>query len=289
VWQATYLPYGQEWPGLGASGSPPPNHYKFTGKERDAESGLDYFGARYYSSSYGRFITPDWATAPTAVPYAEFGDPQSLNLYTYVGNNPITRFDTDGHCWPISECAAAVQNAVTAVTEIAFKATAERGFVGTAATIATVGEIVNGTVDAFRAGESIGACVDSCNGQQMADAVGQDLGRTAGLVGMAAAGGEAVLEKVTQRALTKAATEALDTVGPGKGGLGFPGFDKATTGSAQVQNGMVIGFTATWHVQGTSINEQIQTRYVTPIPQADFLQGKGLPAAAYPVSVEKQK
>jgi RHS repeat-associated protein len=37
--------------------------YKFTSKERDAESGLDMFGARYYGSSLGRFMTPDWATA----------------------------------------------------------------------------------------------------------------------------------------------------------------------------------------------------------------------------------
>jgi len=75
----------------------------------------------------------------------------------------------------------------------------------------------------------------------------------------------------------------------GAASLGFPGFDKATAGSAQVQNGMVVGLTGTFHVQGTSINEQIQTQYVTPIPQADFLQGKGLPAAGYPVSVEKQQ
>src|SRR5712664_2001863 len=58
------------------------NHYKFTGKERDAESGLDYFGARYYPNGLGRFITPDWAAKATAVPYADFTDPQSLNLYT---------------------------------------------------------------------------------------------------------------------------------------------------------------------------------------------------------------
>jgi len=58
-----------------------------TGKERDAESGLDDFDARYYSSSLGRFVTPDWAAKPTAVPYAEFGNPQSLNLYGYVHNN----------------------------------------------------------------------------------------------------------------------------------------------------------------------------------------------------------
>jgi len=57
------------------------NHYKFTGKERDTETQLDYFGARYYSSLAGRFITPDWAAKAAAEPYANFGDPQTLNRY----------------------------------------------------------------------------------------------------------------------------------------------------------------------------------------------------------------
>src|SRR5207245_8772013 len=73
------------------------NHYKFTGKERDAETNLDYFGARYYSNGLGRWVTPDWAAKATAVPYAEFSDPQSLNLYGYVRNVPTVRFDEDGH------------------------------------------------------------------------------------------------------------------------------------------------------------------------------------------------
>jgi RHS repeat-associated protein len=72
--------------------------YQFTGKERDSESGLDMFGARYYGSSLGRFMTPDWATTPIDVPYANFGNPQSLNLYSYVKNNPTTVGDPDGHC-----------------------------------------------------------------------------------------------------------------------------------------------------------------------------------------------
>ena len=71
-----------------------------TGKERDSESGLDKFGARYYGSSLGRFMTPDWATKPISVPYAEFGDPQTLNLYGYVRNNPLSKADADGHCYP---------------------------------------------------------------------------------------------------------------------------------------------------------------------------------------------
>ena len=58
------------------------------------------FGARYYGSSLGRFMTPDWAAKPTSVPYANFGNPQSLNLYSYVQNNPTTTGDPDGHVGP---------------------------------------------------------------------------------------------------------------------------------------------------------------------------------------------
>src|SRR5258708_14478341 len=86
-----YQPYGEQ-----SSGDTGTTH-KFTGEERDGESGLDDFDARYYSSTMGRFMTPDWAGSPTAVPYAHFGNPQSLNLYSYVENNPTTVGDPDGH------------------------------------------------------------------------------------------------------------------------------------------------------------------------------------------------
>lgn len=80
-------------------GGQPPVADKFTGKERDTESGLDMFGARYYASSLSRFMTPDWAAGPNPVPYASFGDPQTLNLYGYVRNNPLSKADLDGHGW----------------------------------------------------------------------------------------------------------------------------------------------------------------------------------------------
>jgi RHS repeat-associated protein len=70
---------------------------KFTGKEHDNESGLDDFGARYFSSSMGRWANPDWSARPATVPYAQFGDPQSLNLYLYVRNDPVSQADADGH------------------------------------------------------------------------------------------------------------------------------------------------------------------------------------------------
>ena len=73
------------------------DRYQFTAKERDAESGLDNFGARFNSSSFGRFVTPDWSAKIEPVPYSKLNDPQSLNLYAYVQNNPLNRADADGH------------------------------------------------------------------------------------------------------------------------------------------------------------------------------------------------
>jgi RHS repeat-associated protein len=70
---------------------------KFTGKERDAETGLDYFGARYLSSAQGRWMSPDWSTLPSPIPYAKLDQPQSLNLYAYVENDPLSEPDIDGH------------------------------------------------------------------------------------------------------------------------------------------------------------------------------------------------
>jgi RHS repeat-associated protein len=70
----------------------------FTGKERDSESNLDNFGARYYSSSMGRMLSPDWSARPVPAPFANLTDPQTLNLYSFVRNNPLSRIDSDGHC-----------------------------------------------------------------------------------------------------------------------------------------------------------------------------------------------
>ena len=86
------LPFGD-----GETCTPTPTEHLFTGKERDAESGNDYFGARYYASSIGRFLSPDWSAKAEPVPYAKLEDPQSLNLFAYVRNNPLISIDADGH------------------------------------------------------------------------------------------------------------------------------------------------------------------------------------------------
>jgi RHS repeat-associated protein len=64
---------------------------KFTSKERDNETGLDYFGARYFASLQGRFTSPDPLMAS-----AHVVNPQTWNRYTYALNNPLSYVDPDG-------------------------------------------------------------------------------------------------------------------------------------------------------------------------------------------------
>ena len=94
----TSLPFGD---GQSCTGSDTSTRH-FTGKERDVETGLDFFGARYYMSSVGRFVTPDWSGAPVSIPFAYLAIPQTLNLGTYVGDNPVSIVDRDGHKWNVA-------------------------------------------------------------------------------------------------------------------------------------------------------------------------------------------
>ena len=72
-------------------------NYKFTSKERDPDMGIDDFGARFYKNTMARFYSPDWSATVEPVPYAKLNNPQSLNLYTYVLDNPLSLRDADGH------------------------------------------------------------------------------------------------------------------------------------------------------------------------------------------------
>src|SRR5437899_3822325 len=83
-----YYPYGAVAP---TSADTVSQNYKFNGKERDSESGLDNFGARYNASNIGRFMSPDPENAG-----AINGDPQSWNAYSYVLNNPVNLTDPSG-------------------------------------------------------------------------------------------------------------------------------------------------------------------------------------------------
>ncbi len=95
------LPYGDGPTPVGFQHAAPtaadatPLH--FTGKQLDAETQNYYFGARYYNWHTGRFLIPDWSAKVEPVPYAKLDDPQSLNLYAYMRDDPLGGVDVDGH------------------------------------------------------------------------------------------------------------------------------------------------------------------------------------------------
>jgi len=120
----TSYPFGE------GSATPNPSPAHFTGKERDSESGNDYFGARYYASSMGRFMSPDplpwlgWqhGNSKDRQKFAAFiGNPQSLNLYAYVNGNPVSRTDPTGlyMCSGNAQQCQALQNSLDAVKRAA--------------------------------------------------------------------------------------------------------------------------------------------------------------------------
>ncbi len=92
-----YTPFGEELfadqsrPASAGFGGADGATERFTGKERDAESGLDYFGARYYGSALGRFTSTDPNQAS-----ASLFEPQSWNQYSYVWNRPFSYTDPNG-------------------------------------------------------------------------------------------------------------------------------------------------------------------------------------------------
>jgi RHS repeat-associated protein len=148
--ESEFYPFGGE---LQFSAADSANHYKFTGKERDSESGLDYFGARYNASSMGRFMTPD---SPS---YSNSKNPQSWNLYAYSLNNPVSFRDADGHevvCANNPEqckkdAAAATANAEAAKRVTTNTETTKHSFLGIkwTTTKTTIG--ITGDIKSFRA------------------------------------------------------------------------------------------------------------------------------------------
>ncbi|MEO8663372.1 MAG: RHS repeat-associated core domain-containing protein [Bryobacteraceae bacterium] len=122
--------WGGDWVGTGGRGSAyatgaypttdtsvAPDQRMFTGEERDAETGIDYFEAIYFSSPQGRFTSPDLLVHPgdSEVGEAAFlSDPQRWNRYVYTRNNPLRYVDPDGYELKV---AAELQRTVTTMRQ----------------------------------------------------------------------------------------------------------------------------------------------------------------------------
>ncbi len=88
VWETDYKPFGEEQSIIASTD----NNKKFIGKEKDEETGLYYFGARYMDAGIGRFTSVD----PAGITEKDLLNPQRLNRYSYGLNNPYRYIDLDG-------------------------------------------------------------------------------------------------------------------------------------------------------------------------------------------------
>jgi RHS repeat-associated protein len=192
--QVTYYPYGEVRTDSGSLNPPLP--YKFTGKELDSETGLYYFGARYYDAAQGRFMTPDTIVQSP-------GNPQTLNRYAYAGNNPLAFVDPTGHF--------SILGLFCDILDICF-AFAGMPFVGAAVTsaISTFGN--GGGVDAFLLGLGVNAWAGIVAGP-IAGGLGSAMGMSAASLGTA------VLRGTLAGAITGAGMAAIYHQNVGLGAL----------------------------------------------------------------------
>jgi RHS repeat-associated protein len=94
--ESDYYPWGGELQFANSDS----NRYKFTGKERDSETQLDYLGLRYYGNRLGRFTSPD---PDQAAGFEYTDDPQAWNGYSYARNNPLMFVDPDGATYRVCD------------------------------------------------------------------------------------------------------------------------------------------------------------------------------------------
>jgi len=110
VGEVRYLPYG----GIRVQVGEMPTALGFTGQRLDAGVGLLYYRARYYDPGLGRFVQPD-----TVVPHP--GNPQNLNRYAYVRNNPLRFIDPTGYCIYGVDCPVMDIDAPLTVASYAYR------------------------------------------------------------------------------------------------------------------------------------------------------------------------
>lgn len=264
-------------------------------------TGLDYFGARYYSGAQGRFTSPD----PLYLEMHRLADPQQWNIYAYARNNPLKFTDPDG--LDIACTGSRCDDYLKALgKDVSFKIDYDKN-----GKVVTVGDIYRKGLS--KSDKAFLNAIDDTKHHVTINAAGGDKDAS---VFFGAAHGSTHTINFDQAALLDAPKnaggmtsadlvghETLEGYAQSKGDsymdshnwandLGFSGMSPVAGGTYAVQNGMVIGMTFNSQIQGTKTIESITTRFVTPIPQAEFLKNaksqNPTPSPVYPVSVEKK-
>ena len=223
VWQGYFSPYGKELMQVDALGTQAADgtsmRFKFTGKERDTESGLDYFGARYYASSMGRWMSPDWSAKAEPVPYAKLDNPQSLNLYTYGLNDPLSKADADGHFpWcALGPGACAIQAVVQGVQRDGAAAYSRNAGIGALKGAGLFAKNSSPMTMFAKTPKALKPVNQSQAGAATATQV--VLGSVAGPAFGAVGATTGVATVSTEGVLAKLAAQAVENVGPGSGAV----------------------------------------------------------------------
>ena len=224
-----YMPFGEMW--YNQQGSAYNERFKFTGKERDAETGYDYFGARYYSADMPLWLSVD----PLADKYP------NISPYAYCNWNPVKYVDPDGKAIHVAAGAiigAVIGGTISGISAMNDPTKSGRQVLGAIAGGALSGAITGGAA-AFTGGLSLGAtgtiafgAISGAAGESAGSLISQGIGNgeidggevvRAGLVGAAAgtitgAASKGVSEVVKKSGVVQSIqTKMLDGV---KSGIG---------------------------------------------------------------------
>jgi RHS repeat-associated protein len=233
---------------------------QFTSKERDVESGNDDFGARYYSSNLGRFLSPDWSPVPVAIPFANLSNPQTLNLYSCVKNNPLSSVDKDGHAdwleqvkqWLTSSHQASASASVTAdqateknggLSATAKAGTAQAGASASYGTNTSVSAKASATVAGvtINEGSNSTTAVNGLNANAGANA-GVGLGGKAGVGVSAGASANADVLTGSQTETFSLGSVTITGTATGNVGIGANASFSLGTGGISASAGVTPGF-----------------------------------------------
>jgi RHS repeat-associated protein len=157
------------------------------GKERDTETSNDDFGARYFSFRIGRWLSADWSAVPAPVPYANLSNPQTLNLYAMVRDNPETFADLDGHdCCDVWD---AINFVVGALNAYGSDNLAGAGRQSQNTTAGNLGQAVGDTVATIEGFEKMGV-----GGTMVATSIPEDATGAGAVIGVPQAAAGTALE-----------------------------------------------------------------------------------------------